>query len=86
MSEEPPVVNNDDENFPEIPDDISAMVDGIYDREEQRRKAVEILLDRAMDSPSREERDRLMLKASEFGDILEEFRGQFPELFPDDKP
>ena len=81
MSEEPPIPSNDDENLPPAPEDISELVDDLHDREAQRRKALRILLARAEAAETQDEREHWMLKAMEFGDILDEFRDQFPELF-----
>ena len=75
--------HGNDENIPEIPDDISGLVDDIQDRASQRRKAVEINLENAKNAKTQEERDYWMLKAMEFGDILDEYKSMYPELFSD---
>lgn len=89
MSEEPPISNNDNEDdriLPETPNDISRLVEDIQDREAQRRKAVEINLENAKAASSEDERDYWLVKAMEFGDILDEYKSQYPELFPSGDP
>lgn len=66
-----------------IPDDISEMVENIYDRDEQRRKAIQINLENANVAESQEVRDYWLTKAMEMGEIAKELRDQFPELFPE---
>jgi len=66
-----------------IPDNISEMVENIYDRDEQRRKAIQINLENANVAESQEERDYWLTKAMEMGEIAKELRDQFPELFPE---
>lgn len=67
-----------------IPDDISGLVESIYDRDEQRQKAVRINLENASIAESQEERDYWLTKAMEMGEIAGELRDQFPELFQED--
>ena len=79
--------HRDDENSPEIPDDISELVDDIQDRADQRRKALEIGLENARKAETQEQKEYWMLKAMEFGDILDEYtKSMYPELFPNDDP
>lgn len=66
-----------------IPDDISDLVENIYDRDEQRQKAIRINLEHASIAESQEERDYWLTKAMEMGEIAKELRDQFPELFPE---
>gem|GEM_PF-855862 len=65
----------------DIPDDISELVENIYDRDEQRQKAIRINLENARVASSQEERDYWLTKAMEMGEIAKELRDQFPELF-----
>lgn len=67
----------------DIPDDISGMVENIYDRDEQRQRAQRLNLDNASVAESQEERDYWLTKAMEMGEIAKELRDQFPELFPE---
>ena len=66
-----------------IPDDISDLVENIYDRDEQRQKAIRINLENARTAESQEERDYWLTKAMEMGEIAKELRDQFLELFPE---
>lgn len=66
-----------------IPDDISEMVENIYNRDEQRRKAIQINLENANVVESQEERGYWLTKAMEMGEIAKELRDQFPEIFPE---
>jgi hypothetical protein len=66
-----------------IPDDISDLVENIYDRDEQRQKAIRINLENASAAELQEERDYWLTKAMEMGEIAKELRDQFPELFPE---
>lgn len=76
----------DDENIPEIPDDISGLVESIQDQDRQRRKAVEINLENARKAKTPEERGYWMRQAMIFADIADEYRGMYPELFSDGGP
>lgn len=67
-----------------IPDDISDLVENIYDRDEQRQKAIRINLENASAAVSQQERDYWLTKAMEMGEIAKELRDQFPELFPEE--
>jgi len=71
------------ENSGNIPDDLTDLVESIYDRDDQRQKAVRINLENAKAASSQEERDYWLTKAMEMGEIAKELRGQFPELFPE---
>ena len=72
------------ENSSNIPDDLTDLVESIYDRDDQRQKAVRINLENASAAESQEERDYWLTKAMEMGEIAKELRDQFPELFPED--
>lgn len=88
MEKQPPIPTDDNENndnLPQIPDNISGLEGNIQDNESQRRRAVEKALEAAKSATTQEERDFWIVKAMEFGDILDEYRGLYPELFPDDK-
>jgi hypothetical protein len=74
---------NRHENRDNIPDDISGLVEDVYDRDEQRQKAIRINLENARLAESQEERDYWLTKAMEMGEIAKELRDQFPELFPE---
>lgn len=68
-----------------IPDDISDVVENIYDRDAQRQKAILMNLENASIAESQQERDYWLTKAMEMGEIAKELRDQFPELFPEDR-
>lgn len=72
------------ENPPQVPDDISDLVEDIHARDDQRQKAVDDMLKRANKAVSPEEREMWRLKAKEMEDIRDGFRRQFPETFPED--
>jgi len=72
------------ENGGNIPDDICEVVDDVYDRDDQRQKAILLNLENASMAESQEERDYWLTKAMEMGEIAKELRDQFPELFPED--
>lgn len=59
-------------------------MEDIHDRADQRTKAVEICLENAKNATSQKERDYWMVSAMEFGDILDEYKNRYPELFFDD--
>jgi len=71
------------ENSSNIPDDLTDLVESIYDRDDQRKKAVRINLENAKAAESQKERDYWLTKAMEMGEIAKELRDQFPELFPE---
>jgi hypothetical protein len=71
------------ENSDDIPDDISEIVESIYDRDKERQKAIRINLENASIAESQEARDYWLTKAMEMGEIAKELRDQFPELFPE---
>lgn len=52
----------------------------------QRRKALEVALEKAKSATSQEEKDFWMVKAMEFGDIIEQYKGLYPELLLDINP
>lgn len=72
-----------DESDAVTPDDISELTESVYDRDEQRQKAILMNLENASISQSQEERDYWLTKAMEMGEIAKELRDQFPELFPE---
>lgn len=78
-------MDNEPTNNPEIPNDISELVADIVAREEQRRKAVAILVDRLNSSTTDEDRAFWLRQFNVFTEIDDEFRRQFKELFPDDE-
>ena len=67
----------------DIPDDVSEVVESIYERDDQRQRAVRINLENASIAKSQEEQDYWLTKAMEMGEIAKELRDQFPELFPE---
>lgn len=71
--------------LPAIPDDLTELIEDTHDREHQRRKALEVALREAAAAKSDEVRQVWVLRAMEFGDILEEYTAMYPELFPDEK-
>jgi len=71
------------ENSDGIPDDISEIVESIYDRDKERQKAIRINLENASIAESQEARDYWLTKAMEMGEIAKELRDQFLELFPE---
>lgn len=83
MDQQPP--DQPDDDLPQIPDDIAGLEEDIFDREAQRRKALEIALEQAKSATSQEERDFWMVKAMDFGDILEQYKGLYPELLSDER-
>lgn len=85
MDQQPPD-QPDDNNLPQIPDDISGLEQDVRDREVQRRKALEVALEKAKSATSQEEKDFWIVKAMEFGDILEQYKGLYPELLSDINP
>lgn len=74
---------NHSEEEDSIPDDISDLVESIYDRDDQRQKAILMNLENASIAETQEERDYWLTKAMEMGEIAKELRDQFPELFPE---
>lgn len=72
-----------DESDAGTPDDISELTESVYDRDEQRQKAILMNLENASIAQSQEERDYWLIKAMEMGEIAKELRDQFPELFPE---
>lgn len=89
MDKQPPIPTDDNENndnLPQIPNDISGLEENIQDNESQRRRAIQKALEAAKSAATQEERDFWIVKAMKFGDILDEYRGKYPELFPDDNP
>lgn len=77
--------NEDDKKFREIQDDVSGLVDDIQDREQQRQKSIDMMHEKANASISEDEREMWLSKAKKMEEIHGEFKGQFPELFPDDR-
>lgn len=77
--------SSSDSGLPEIPGDISELVKDIEDREAQRRKAVEIMLERASTAISDDERDMWLFEAEKMEGILDEYkRNMYPEQFKGD--
>lgn len=64
-----------------IPEDGSEIFQSIYDRNEQRQKAILINLKNAQVAQSQNVRDYWLTKAMEMGEIAQELKDQFPELF-----
>ena len=69
---------------PNIPDTIDELIEQLYDRETQRRKAVDLAFERFEAAESPEDRNDAMMDYLRMLGVLEEFRSQFPEVFPDE--
>jgi len=71
---------------PEIPDDIAKLIEDIHEREQQRQKAVDIMLEKVLSSTSDDERALWSERLWHFTRISEEFKQElYPEIFKDDK-
>lgn len=71
------------ENFPDLPDDASEIIEDTLNREAQRRKALEIALEGFKEAKTEEERILLATRIKQFSDILEEYRNMYPEILRD---
>lgn len=69
---------------PNIPDDISELVDDTQAREQQRQRAINEMLARADTAISPEEAEMWLEKAAEMEEIRDDFRHHYPEIFPDE--
>ena len=74
---------NDGGHSYDTSDDISEVINDIYDRDNQRQKAILLNLENASTAESQAMRDYWLTKAMEMGEIAKELRDQFPELFPE---
>jgi hypothetical protein len=73
--------NNDTGNdkSPKVPDDISELDSDIRSRYKERKKAFDMMLERASAASSEIERDEWMIQAEEMREILDEFKLLYPE-------
>lgn len=66
-----------------VPDDASEIFESLEDRDQQRKRAIDIARERADAASDPEERAHMKSLADEMSDVRHELHEEFPEVFDD---
>lgn len=80
-------MNNHEKNYigpanePELPKDISGVIDSLKERESERRRAVDLAFNQVELADGNNDEAAALKNLGNMLGVMEEFHGLFPELF-----